>query len=190
MGICWTDSGHSCSLDDSPRHSLRHRQGGTPWTLLAVGGAGADPRSAWIPESVACVRDLPGPHSTRSRTLFSSLGWEHSKKPRPRSYLSRTKATENTKFCNRMGKVTEHAGAARGLLGKRKERRRYTPAAGPSAPAHHSAPSGRPGVPSFCGGLVKISRSWEKQPTVFPDVIKLTRFPRVCGFPGAQDFQC
>lgn len=40
--------------------------GGTPGTLLAAGGAGADPRSAWSAVSFACVRDLPEPHRTRA----------------------------------------------------------------------------------------------------------------------------
>lgn len=40
--------------------------GGTPGTLLAAGGAGTDPRSAWSAVSFACVRDLPEPHRTRA----------------------------------------------------------------------------------------------------------------------------
>jgi hypothetical protein len=65
-----------------------------------------------------------------------------SSRPGSHAHLCRSKGSGPSGPRSQIGKVTERAGVARGLPGRRKELRRASQA----APAHHSAPGGSPGL--------------------------------------------
>lgn len=95
----------------------------------------------------AAVGALRGPRSPPPAVQPSPSRWPHAeRRTRPHTHLGQgAEAQEAPTQNRRLGKVTQRAGAARGLPGRRKERQSSGQRAYLTAPAHHSAPSGSTG---------------------------------------------
>lgn len=134
------------------------------------------PRSTWAPPHPAPAPPQSPGLGTQQKTQVLLLP------PRDQDHRQHQILLQNGKGHRARRRRAGPAGKAEGA---------ETPDAG--CPAFRACapqrPQWSPGCCKLRKGLVQTRRSWEK-PTVFLGVIKLTRFPRVCGFPGTEDFQC